>query len=203
MKKILIAVLSAGVLAASCTKEAPEVLPEPESLAEQFCGEWNLWQISITSLPIDLNGDGRSSDNLLDEYSSMIGYWEPNLVATVEPALSIGEEDLPAVAFNVLLPYPEFKGTEEEFCIAGLKYLPISVRVDEEDLTMLDGHSPDVLYPGYTDASDIFLSGISEIRIIPVNTKTFWIRMECRMVDSAGDFSNGTMDFKYRKVVVE
>ena len=72
MKKILIAVLSAGVLAASCTKEAPEVLPEPESLAEQFCGEWNLWQISITSLPIDLNGDGRSSDNLLDEYSSMI-----------------------------------------------------------------------------------------------------------------------------------
>lgn len=28
MKKILIAVLSAGVLVVSCTKEAPEVLPE-------------------------------------------------------------------------------------------------------------------------------------------------------------------------------
>ena len=35
MKKILIAVLSAGVLAASCTKEAPEVLPEVSDSSDE------------------------------------------------------------------------------------------------------------------------------------------------------------------------
>lgn len=35
MKKILIAVLSAGVLAASCTKEAPEVLPEVSNYSDE------------------------------------------------------------------------------------------------------------------------------------------------------------------------
>lgn len=35
MKKILIAVLSAGVLAASCTKEAPEVLPEVSNSSDE------------------------------------------------------------------------------------------------------------------------------------------------------------------------
>ena len=202
IKSLLIFVLILPSL--SCCQKPTAPMPEL-TLAEQYYGKWFLYQIETSEIRMDVNGDGKESENMLDEYSSMIGYWEPNLVATVEPALSIGEDDLPALSFNVLLPYPGICKTETDVLVAGVRYLPISIRVDEEDLTGLDGHSPDVLYPEYSDPSEVFLSGIDEIEIIfPAgDDETFWIRMECRMVDSAGDFSNGTMDFKYRKVVVE
>lgn len=201
-KKTLLLFVSIVSLLFSCQKPTA---PMPElTLAEQYYGKWILYRIETSEIQVDVNGDGVESANMLDEYSSMIGYWEPNHVAIVEPALTIGEADLPALSFNVLLPYPGICKTETDMFVSGVRYLPISIRVDEEDLTGLDGHSPHALHPGYSDPSEVFLSGINEIKIIfPANNdETFWIRMECRMVDSTGDLRDMTMDFMYRNAEI-
>lgn len=190
------------VLTVACQKQVPSDDPAPESLADRYCGKWFLYKIETSQYLTDINSDGKKNANLLDEYYLMPGYWEPNHVAEVVPALPIGDEDQPAITFNVNLPYPDFiKSDDGTVEVTGVKYLPLSYRVDEEDIIGLDGHRTEIMYPGYPESAGAFLSGIDMMEMIIRPDDMFWIRMQCDMIVHDGDeISEVSMDFFFRRL---
>lgn len=190
------------VLAVACQKQVPPADPVPESLADRYCGKWFLYKIETSQYLTDINSDGKKNANLLDEYYLMPGYWEPNHVADVVPALPIGDEDLPAITFNVNLPYPDFIKSDDGIVeVTGVKYLPLSYRVDEEDIIGLDGHRTEIMYPEYPESAGAFLSGIDMMEMIIRPDDMFWIRMQCDMIVHDGDeISEVSMDFFFRRL---
>lgn len=159
---------------AGCSR--PAEVAEDDPLAK-YCGEYVLYSV-VGEHCYDLNDDASAYRTLLDEFSQIAGYYEPNHFASVEKSLRISNSTEPALTFNVCLPYPNYIEKDGSYDVAGVAYLEQSIKLWQYQL---DNPSEKRFVPGYADESNIFLSHINEMYISEFSEDSFTVRLDCFM----------------------
>lgn len=200
MKRIL-TIAAAMICLWGCEKNAG---PEPgtfEALAEEMCGDYVLTGMHWSGSPIDLNGDGTGYNNLIKELCWFNGYYEPYHLAEVAESCIIGNDDDRTFAISVMLPYPDFRMNNVKSTIAGVSYLPLTLRE-----TYIGGDTGVALTYGpisfdNVDDDQIFLKGITELRITDFKEGQFTVRMRCHLREAGDDdYKLDYLHYYYRKV---
>lgn len=200
MKRIL-TIAAAMICLWGCEKNAE---PEPgtfEALAEEMCGDYVLTGMHWSGSPIDLNGDGTGYNNLIKELCWFNGYYEPYHLAEVAESCITDNDDDRTFAISVMLPYPDFRMNNVKSTIAGVSYLPLTLRE-----TYIGGDTGVALTYGpisfdNVDDDQIFLKGITELRITDFKEGHFTVRMRCHLREAGeDDYKLDYLHYYYRKL---
>lgn len=190
--------LSALVLVTGCNKSIVD--PDANAYLSKYCGQYELARVHWEGAAKDLNADGTGTWSLLDEYRQILGYWQPDMTATVETAStadSYGKETT-WLAFNVILPYPEYSEAQTGYAVKGIGCLRESILLDAEILETPWHH---VLNPDSSGSIDPFLSRIEEMTITELSEDKFTVRLHCWLYDPGdGTEEVDYMLFEYRKI---
>lgn len=150
-----------------------------------MCGDYVLTGMHWSGTPINLNGDGTGYNDLIKELCWFNGYYEPNHFAEI--AVSDIIDDDKTLAVSVMLPYPDFRMNDDKITIAGVEYLPLTLRE-----TYIGGDKGVALKYGpisfeQADDEDIFLKGITEVMITDFKEGAFTVRLRCHMKEADED----------------
>lgn len=132
MKRILTIILIAASICACDSYTQPDSF---EAKAAMYLGEYELTKAHWEGLAIDLNDDGRGSWDLLNEYIYAFGYYEPyhNATVTMGKTSETYFGDAPYISVNVHLPFPAYTYEDGSYRVIGIKYIPMTIRVDNLD----------------------------------------------------------------------
>lgn len=192
----LVFLLPALVLMTGCSK----YIEDPDPSLSKYCGQYELVSVHWEGTAKDLNADGTGTNSLLGEYRQILGYWQPDMVATVETSLSADsyEKDKPGLAFNVMLPYPEYSPSQTGYAVRGIGCLKESILLKSDILETPWHH---VLHPYGPGNTDPFLSGIEEMAISDLSEDEFTVRLRCWLYDPGdGTEEVDYMQFEFRKI---
>lgn len=180
MKRIVIIMLGI-TLFWGCTEK---ISPAPESfdaLLKEMEGDYVLTGIHWSGSPLDLDGDGTGHNNLIKEFCLFTGYYEPNHFAQVVESNIIEQNDEKTIAISFNLPYPDIKLYDDIPTVTRTKYLPFTVRE-----SYIGGKTQVALTYGpisfeHLNNDEVFLKGISELRITDFSQGEFTVRIRCQM----------------------
>lgn len=196
MKRIL-SIMAAIVCLWGCGKDS---LTDFESEADRYIGTYELADMHWEGSAIDLNNDGRGYWALLQEYIHIIGYYEPNHYATIEMAKTISPEyNVPAIAVNVRLPFPEYVYEDGRYHAEGLQYIPMTIRVEN----LNDKYDIGRIQINIYDESDVELGDIYELCIEEMTEKGFNVSMRCTLLHEDANevqtFDTDYLNFTYTR----
>lgn len=200
MRKYLM-ILAAAACLYSCNEKESPVSGSFEALVEEMCGEYVLSGMHWTGTPIDLNGDGTGYNDLIQELCCFNGYYEPNHYAEVAVSDIEQRDDDKTISVSVMLPYPDFLEKDGKTYIAGVGYLPFTLRE-----TYIGGDTSVALTYGpvsfdQVPDEEIFLKGITELRITDFKDREFTVRVRCHMKEAdKTEYRHEYLNYYYRKL---
>ncbi len=157
-------------------------------------GEYELADVHWEGLPLDLDNDGVAHYALLHEYKNLLGYSETYHFATIGYKKSKGIKGEAQIAF------PEYIEKNGDFQIRGLKYIPISIGLENID-------SPSsyqtIRFKNY-DESDTNLSYIYSVTALNFTDNSFELKLHCTLLhvntsDKSQDLETNYLVYTYRK----
>ena len=172
-----------------------------EALANEMCGEYVLTGMHWTGTPIDLNGDGTGYNDLIKELCWFNGYYEPNHFAEVAVSDIADKNDDKTLAVSVMLPYPDFREKDGNTSIAGVEYLPFTLRE-----TYIGGDTRVALTYGpvsfdQVPDEEVFLKGITELRITDFEDGEFTVRLRCHLKEAdEEEYKHEYLHYYYRRL---
>lgn len=96
MKKIVLVIISMAVLASCGKEDSPYMTPEAIAAVDRFCGEYQIISMELSDGTIDLDGDGISSIDLMEEMNKTgwLGFSSPfdKLLSLVNPKIKKDQE---------------------------------------------------------------------------------------------------------------
>lgn len=200
MKK-LFAISAAVICLCGCEKNVGPDQGTFEGLVDEMCGEYVLTGMHWSGTPIDLNGDGTGYNDLTNELCWFNGYYEPNHFAEVAISDIADKDGNKTLAVSVMLPYPDFRENDENMAIAGVGYLPFTLRE-----TYIGGDNRVALTYGPVSFDrvpdeEVFLKGITELRITDFEDGKFIVRVRCHMKEADEDeYKHEYLHYHYRRL---
>lgn len=168
----------------SCENDKPSL-----SIIDMATGEYELVDVHWNGLPLDLDNDGVAQYALLNEYKNLLGYFEKNHIAT------IGHKKSTETKVEAQLAFPEYIEKDGDFQIRGLKYLPMSIGLENID-------SPSSYqtfnFKNY-DESDTNLSDIYSITASNFTDNSFKLKLHCTLLHV--DISNKSQSLETNYLV--
>lgn len=173
----------------SCEKDKPS-----QSITEIAIGEYELVDVHWEGLPMDLDNDGVAQYALLHEYKNLLGYFETNHIATIGYKKSTGIKVESQIAF------PEYIEKNGDFQIRGLKYIPMSIGLENID-------SPSsyqtIRFKNYND-SETNLSDIYSVTALNFTDNSFKLKLHCTLLhvdisDKSQNLETNYLIYTYRK----
>lgn len=173
----------------SCEKDKPS-----QSITEMAIGEYELVDVHWEGLPMDLDNDGVAQYALLHEYKNLLGYFETNHIATIGYKKSTGIKVESQIAF------PEYIEKNGDFQIRGLKYIPMSIGLENID-------SPSsyqtIRFKNYND-SETNLSDIYSVTALNFTDNSFKLKLHCTLLhvdisDKSQNLETNYLIYTYRK----
>lgn len=172
--------------------------PDPQSFEAQtklHVGEYKLSAVHWSGLAVDLNNDGTSRWELLDdEMSKMIGYLKLKQDAEVE-INSIPNQygDRPSLNVMTEIPYPFYELTEEGIRTNHIAYLPLTLQMVYYD----HFSSRTIQHVPNEGTTDRFLSNLEEIFITNFEPDSFIINVKCSMYTNDQQKSTNYLQYHY------
>lgn len=173
----------------SCEKDKPS-----QSITKMAIGEYELVDVHWEGLPMDLDNDGVAQYALLHEYKNLLGYFETNHIATIGYKKSTGIKVESQIAF------PEYIEKNGDFQIRGLKYIPMSIGLENID-------SPSsyqtIRFKNYND-SETNLSDIYSVTALNFTDNSFKLKLHCTLLhvdisDKSQNLETNYLIYTYRK----
>lgn len=173
----------------SCEKDKPS-----QSITEMAIGEYELVDVHWEGLPMDLDNDGVAQYALLHEYKNLLGYFETNHIATIGYKKSTG------IKVEAQIAFPEYIEKNGDFQIRGLKYIPISIGLENID-------SPSsyqtIRFKNYND-SETNLSDIYSVTALNFTDNSFKLKLHCTLLhvdisDKSQNLETNYLIYTYRK----
>ena len=102
---------------------------------------------------------------------------------------------------SVMLPYPDFREKDGNTSIAGVEYLPFTLRE-----TYIGGDTRVALTYGpisfeHIDDELVFLKGITELRITDFKAGEFTVRVRCHLKEADEDeYKHEYLHYYYRRL---
>ncbi len=170
MRKVFL-LLAIGLLC-SCNKNEEDLpVGSYDYDAKQLSGTYVLSKVFWSGTPTDLNNDGISYHDLLEnEFATLPGYYEPYNQATVK---AVANKEQQAIIVNLQLPYPDFSQKEKQYFVSKLSYLPISIP-GASDSKKLSFKTMNFKNDDY-----FALRGIEKISIEKISPKEIQVRAYC------------------------
>lgn len=198
MKKNVIIMLGIALFW-GCTEK---ISPAPDSfdaLLKEMEGDYVLTGTHWSGSPLDLDGDGTGYNNLIKELCLFTGYYEPNHFAQVVESNIIEQNEDKTLAISFNLPYPDIKLYNGIPTVTRTKYLPFTVRE-----SYIGGETQVALTYGpisfeYLNNDEVFLKGISELRITDFGQGEFTVRIRCKMNNYGEAIMNENYVYYYYK----
>lgn len=166
----------------------------PQSIIEMAIGEYELVDVHWEGLPLDLDNDGVARYALLHEYKNLLGYFETNHIAIV------GYKKSTEIKVEAQLAFPEYIEKNGDFKIRGLKYIPMSIGLENID-------SPSsyqtIQFKNY-DKADADLSDIYSVTALSFADNSFKLKLHCTLLhvdisDNSQDLETNYLVYTYRK----
>lgn len=157
-------------------------------------GEYELVDVHWEGLPLDLDNDGVARYALLHEYKNLLGYFETNHIAIV------GYKKSTEIKVEAQLAFPEYIEKNGDFKIRGLKYIPMSIGLENID-------SPSsyqtIQFKNY-DKADADLSDIYSVTALSFADNSFKLKLHCTLLhvdisDNSQDLETNYLVYTYRK----
>ncbi|MDY3266944.1 MAG: hypothetical protein SOX26_05375 [Phocaeicola sp.] len=173
----------------SCEKDKPS-----QSITEMAIGEYELVDVHWEGLPMDLDNDGVAQYALLHEYKNLLGYFETNHIATIGYKKSTG------IKVEAQIAFPEYIEKNGDFQIRGLKYIPMSIGLENID-------SPSsyqtIRFKNYDD-SETNLSDIYSVTALNFTDNSFKLKLHCTLLhvdisDKSQNLETNYLIYTYRK----
>lgn len=173
----------------SCEKDKPS-----QSITEMAIGEYELVDVHWEGLPMDLDNDGVAQYALLHEYKNLLGYFETNHIATIGYKKSTG------IKVEAQIAFPEYIEKNGDFQIRGLKYIPMSIGLENID-------SPSsyqtIRFKNY-DESETNLSDIYSVTALNFTDNSFKLKLHCTLLhvdisDKSQNLETNYLIYTYRK----
>lgn len=173
----------------SCEKDKPS-----QSITEIAIGEYELVDVHWEGLPMDLDNDGVAQYALLHEYKNLLGYFETNHIATIGYKKSTG------IKVEAQIAFPEYIEKNGDFQIRGLKYIPMSIGLENID-------SPSsyqtIRFKNYND-SETNLSDIYSVTALNFTDNSFKLKLHCTLLhvdisDKSQNLETNYLIYTYRK----
>lgn len=173
----------------SCEKDKPS-----QSITEMAIGEYELVDVHWEGLPMDLDNDGVAQYALLHEYKNLLGYFETNHIATIGYKKSTG------IKVEAQIAFPEYIEKNGDFQIRGLKYIPMSIGLENID-------SPSsyqtIRFKNYND-SETNLSDIYSVTALNFTDNSFKLKLHCTLLhvdisDKSQNLETNYLIYTYRK----
>lgn len=173
----------------SCEKDKPS-----QSITKIAIGEYELVDVHWEGLPMDLDNDGVAQYALLHEYKNLLGYFETNHIATIGYKKSTG------IKVEAQIAFPEYIEKNGDFQIRGLKYIPMSIELENID-------SPSsyqtIRFKNYND-SETNLSDIYSVTALNFTDNSFKLKLHCTLLhvdisDKSQNLETNYLIYTYRK----
>lgn len=173
----------------SCEKDKPS-----QSITEMAIGEYELVDVHWEGLPMDLDNDGVAQYALLHEYKNLLGYFETNHIATIGYKKSTG------IKVEAQIAFPEYIEKNGDFQMRGLKYIPMSIGLENID-------SPSsyqtIRFKNYND-SETNLSDIYSVTALNFKDNSFKLKLHCTLLhvdisDKSQNLETNYLIYTYRK----
>lgn len=173
----------------SCEKDKPS-----QSITEMAIGEYELVDVHWEGLPMDLDNDGVAQYALLHEYKNLLGYFETNHIATIGYKKSTG------IKVEAQIAFPEYIEKNGDFQIRGLKYIPMSIGLENID-------SPSsyqtIRFKNYNE-SETNLSDIYSVTALNFKDNSFKLKLHCTLLhvdisDKSQNLETNYLIYTYRK----
>ena len=173
----------------SCEKDKPS-----QSITKMAIGEYELGDVHWEGLPMDLDNDGVAQYALLHEYKNLLGYFETNHIATIGYKKSTG------IKVEAQIAFPEYIEKNGDFQIRGLKYIPMSIGLENID-------SPSsyqtIRFKNYND-SETNLSDIYSVTALNFTDNSFKLKLHCTLLhvdisDKSQNLETNYLIYTYRK----
>lgn len=173
----------------SCEKDKPS-----QSITKMAIGEYELVDVHWEGLPMDLDNDGVAQYSLLHEYKNLLGYFETNHIATIGYKKSTG------IKVEAQIAFPEYIEKNGDFQIRGLKYIPMSIGLENID-------SPSsyqtIRFKNY-DESETNLSDIYSVTALNFTDNSFKLKLHCTLLhvdisDKSQNLETNYLIYTYRK----
>lgn len=173
----------------SCEKDKPS-----QSITEMAIGEYELVDVHWEGLPMDLDNDGVAQYALLHEYKNLLGYFETNHIATIGYKKSTG------IKVEAQIAFPEYIEKNGDFQIRGLKYIPMSIGLENID-------SPSsyqtIRFKNYNE-SETNLSDIYSVTALNFTDNSFKLKLHCTLLhvdisDKSQNLETNYLIYTYRK----
>lgn len=173
----------------SCEKDKPS-----QSITKIAIGEYELVDVHWEGLPMDLDNDGVAQYALLHEYKNLLGYFETNHIATIGYKKSTG------IKVEAQIAFPEYIEKNGDFQIRGLKYIPMSIGLENID-------SPSsyqtIRFKNY-DESETNLSDIYSVTALNFTDNSFKLKLHCTLLhvdisDKSQNLETNYLIYTYRK----
>lgn len=172
MKRIVPVLLSIAVLV-SCGKDAsPYMTPEAIAAVDHFCGEYQIISMELSDGVIDLDGDGHSSIDLMDEMSrtGWLGYSSPfeELLSLVDPKT---KKDQKA---QIILYFPSGACEGKPFCPQTVSMNNIQFFYEVDDQGVITAPSGEFFFIGndreYSSIKNLSLSILDDWNFVVCGT---------------------------------
>lgn len=173
----------------SCEKDKPS-----QSITKMAIGEYELVDVHWEGLPMDLDNDGVAQYALLHEYKNLLGYFDTNHIATIGYKKSTG------IKVEAQIAFPEYIEKNGDFQIRGLKYIPMSIGLENID-------SPSsyqtIRFKNYND-SETNLSDIYSVTALNFTDNSFKLKLHCTLLhvdisDKSQNLETNYLIYTYRK----
>lgn len=166
----------------SCEKDKPS-----QSITKMAIGEYELVDVHWEGLPMDLDNDGVAQYALLHEYKNLLGYFETNHIATIGYKKSTG------IKVEAQIAIPEYIEKNGDFQIRGLKYIPMSIGLENID-------SPSsyqtIRFKNY-DESETNLSDIYSVTALNFTDNSFKLKLHCTLLHVDISYKSQNLETNY------
>lgn len=174
MKKIVTIILSMAVLS-SCGKDACQYMtPEAIAAVDRFCGEYKIISMELSDGAIDLDGDGISSIDLMEEMNrtGWLGFSSPfdKLVSLVNPKTRKDQEA------QIILLFPSGACEGEPFSPQTVSMNNLQFFYEVDDHGMITAPSGEFYFIG----NDKEYSSIKDFRLTIIDDWNFEV---CGTID--------------------
>lgn len=180
MKRNVILPALLALFVCGCQNDSPQdVKGSYEYFVKHLCGDYVLSDVHWSGTPVDLDGNGTAANSLLQmEYSHLLGCFEPKNKAEIVNAAFVSG-NLPALAVNVELPYPQYSKGEAGWSVSGLSYLPMTIHLLYRNMEM----ASETFSFQEKENPMSFVEGIAEICVTESTPEKLVLRLHCHMCD--------------------
>ncbi len=185
--KFIIPAIVGMMFCMGCGKDNGGASMPQDATVQNLEGEYELRRVLWSGTLVDLDEDGTATNELLNEFQNIIGYWEPSNRSSI----TIREES--AINVNARLPYPDYRSADGKYVVSRLNYLPVSILITDPEHPYYD------TIDFNSDNPDLFLSSLEEACVSELGASSLTVRLSCSLfVDDAEE--NGYVYYFYDKL---